>query len=224
MAKLQSGEKGSDEDIYDYVDIINEFSGFFFAGTDTTSHLTTLMLFYMERNSEVKRRVMEEVHSVVHSNKDITNDNLQKLKYLEAVRNETQRIYGPGTGILPRRATVEHLLGKVLIPKDTLIGLDLAPNNYNPVYYKNPDEFNPDRWLNDELTKVHPYLFIPFSSGQRNCIGQHLARLEAKIMASKFLNRYDYIWENAETMRLKRKFLVAPESTQIKVTVRKDID
>lgn len=36
MAKLQSGEKGSDEDIYDYVDIINEFSGFFFAGTDTT--------------------------------------------------------------------------------------------------------------------------------------------------------------------------------------------
>lgn len=136
------------------------------------------------------------------------------------MRNETQRIYGPGSGILPRQAVVEHKLGGVTIPKDTLVGLEMAANNFNPVYYKNPHEFRPERWLNDELEKVHPYMFIPFSSGQRNCIGQHLARIEAKIMVSKFVKHYEYHVDDIQNMKLKRKLLVAPENPVAKVVVR----
>lgn len=140
------------------------------------------------------------------------------------MRNETHRLYGPGNTIFPRKAVKEHYLGKVLIPEGTLLELDFCPNNYNPVYYKEPEEFRPERWLNGELTKLNPFVLIPFSSGQRNCIGQHLARIEAKIMASKFLVRYDYVWKNAQTMKLKKKLMVTPESTLVQVAIRENIN
>jgi len=33
----------------------------------------------------------------------------------------------------------------------------------------------PERWLEDK--KIEPYTFVPFSGGERNCIGQYLARI-----------------------------------------------
>lgn len=86
---------------------------------------------------------------MIRSDADINDDNLSKMKYLEAVRLETHRLYGPGLGILPRRAVVDHMIGTVQIPQDTLVGIELAANNFNPAYYKEPDEFRPERWLND---------------------------------------------------------------------------
>lgn len=113
LANQHSRQNGSNEDVYESIDIINEFTGFFFAGTDSTylpplfsSHLAALMLFYLERNPTVKMKAIEEVHSIIHSSKDVTNENLQKLPYLEGVRNETQRMYGPGNNIFPRLSTV----------------------------------------------------------------------------------------------------------------------
>lgn len=62
----------------------------------------------------------------------------------------------------------------------------------DPQYFSNPDEFNPDRFIAiDETT--NPYVFIPFSAGSRNCIGQKFALLEIKSTISKILRHYELI-------------------------------
>jgi cytochrome P450 len=51
-------------------------------------------------------------------------------------------------------------------------------------------DFKPERFNAENISKVHPYAYIPFSGGQRNCPGSKYANLVIKIFLSKFLMKY----------------------------------
>lgn len=86
------------------------------------------------------------------------------------------------------------------------INIGIVENAYNEKYYEKSFQFLPQRWLSTNSLSKDPYTFIPFSSGSRNCIGQHLALLETKIVIAKLISKYivtlpqDYI--HIMTLRL----------------------
>lgn len=63
------------------------------------------------------------------------------------------------------------LSGSCTIPEGAGCLLGVFYAHRNPKFWKDPLKFDPDRFLPEEVAKRHPYSWIPFSGGPRNCIG-----------------------------------------------------
>jgi len=172
-------------------DIIDEFFTFIGAGVDTTGHLFTMCLYSLMRHPELAEGLRQE-REKLYNTKNPDHESLKNMDLLTAFIKECLRMYSPVPAPMPMEAIKTHKLGQYTIKEGTIIRPDYFFNNFNERYFKDPYKFDPSRWFEKEVQALDPYVFIPFSSGSRNCIGQHLAMIEAKIMLCEFLNRFDY--------------------------------
>jgi cytochrome P450 len=85
-------------------------------------------------------------------------------------------MFGPANGLFFRKTTEDNYLKDVPIRKGTIVSTQPRGNHYSPKYFKDPNEYRPERW-ESECEGIHPYAFMGFSSGMRTCIGKHLAHL-----------------------------------------------
>eukprot|EP01017_Pseudomicrothorax_dubius_P037469 TRINITY_DN5494_c0_g1_i2.p1 TRINITY_DN5494_c0_g1~~TRINITY_DN5494_c0_g1_i2.p1 ORF type:complete len:149 (-),score=13.88 TRINITY_DN5494_c0_g1_i2:136-582(-) len=118
------------------------------------------------------------------------------MKYTHAVLKEVLRLQTPAPLLFDREAVKDCKIGDINVKKGTRINIPILALNMDPRVFPDPWEFRPERWVAEENSRdleLHPFRYIPFSAGQRNCIGQHLAILEGKIVIWHLLKSFSKI-------------------------------
>ena len=100
-----------------------------------------------------------------------TMNDAAQLKYMECCIKETLRLFPPAPNFA-RQMSEDTQLGDYKIPAGTTVTLQLVAHHRNQEFFPDPHTFNPDRFHVDQSAGRHPYAFIPFSAGPRNCVGQ----------------------------------------------------
>lgn len=213
LLQAQSNEKG---DKFSDEEILHEFITFFFAGMDTTGHLLTMATYFFAKQSEkVQRAVMKEANELSQAGINITSDLINKSEVIHAFLKETLRLASSAMLLFPREITADMQLEDLVIPKGTMMNVSFVTNNYNPKYHPDPYRFNMNRWIQghadfEDAAQKNPFIATPFSAGPRNCIGQHLAMIEGKIIWSIFLSAYNFTVPAGYEMHYKLGMLYEP--------------
>ena len=98
------------------------------------------------------------------------------------------------------------------IPSECTVIMHIYRVHRNPDQFPNPEKFDPDNFLPERVAKRHPYAYIPFSAGPRNCIGQKFAMLEMKTMLSHILRHYRLrSVDNRDTVNLMMELVLKAE-------------
>lgn len=144
--------------------IFDEIITLFLAGQETTTNALVFLVHCLDNHPKYKEQVLNE-------------DN--PLQW-EHIINEVLRLYPPVWAV--SRETLNHdNIVTHKISKGTTVFLSIYAIQRHPKYWENPNDFKPERFLNDYPKQA----FIPFGIGPRMCIGNHFSMLEMKIIADK---------------------------------------
>ncbi|KAJ7158318.1 cytochrome P450 [Mycena crocata] len=181
----------------DDTELIGNVFLFMFAGHETTAHTLAATLGFMAIHDEIQEEVLEQIISVVGTDRDPQYEDYSKLDKVLAVFYEAARMF-PAGHVLIREATEDTVLKvpnpvgeegskTIPIPKGTQVTVDMIGVQYNPRYFENPEEYKPSRWYG---LPPDSEMFTAFSVGPRACIGRRFATVEALCFLSFFLREW----------------------------------
>lgn len=174
-------------------DIQFQLDNFAFAGHDTVSNAIAFVLICLANYQDIQQRVRAEINEVIGNDEDqICSEHLAKFPYLEMVIKETLRIFPP-VPITGRHLYEPFTTGDYVIPKGTDVWLNYYALHRNPTHWPEPERFDPERFSAENSTGRHPFAFVPFSGGLRNCIGQRYAKAFMKIIVTQIVRQFEIV-------------------------------
>jgi benzoate 4-monooxygenase len=175
-------------------EIVGEVCAIIDAGADTTAIALTQILELLIRHPQHLKTLREEVKTIMEPDQVVASyDAAKSLPFLKACLDEAMRIIPPTSAGLPRRTPPEgaEILGE-WIPGNTSVSMPIYTAHHDPTIFRDPEAFNPHRWLDrDERKRMESY-FIPFSTGGRGCIGRNISYLEQTVVLASLVHRYDF--------------------------------
>ena len=140
------------------------------------------------------------------------------------VYHEVLRMNGPLPVHSPR-ISPGKVIGGYAIPKGTRVGNLIYATHMSSDVFPEPEKFIPERWQCP--TPEMNLAFRPFSTGTRNCIGMHLAKVQLLLTLCSIYQKYDLTLDSsmtAEMMIPSDYGPMAPRSKTVLFHVRKCID
>ncbi|RDX61750.1 hypothetical protein CR513_59992, partial [Mucuna pruriens] len=166
------------------------------AAIETTLWSMEWAIAELVNHPSVQSKIREEISKVLKG-EAVTESNLHELPYLQATVKETLRLHTPIPLLVPHMNLEEAKLGGYTIPKESKVVVNAWWLANNPAWWKNPEEFRPERFLQEECAtdavaggKVD-FRFVPFGVGRRSCPGIILALPILGLVIAKLVSSFE---------------------------------
>ncbi|KAI8492614.1 hypothetical protein Bbelb_296550 [Branchiostoma belcheri] len=194
----------------------------FFTGAETSSTCLRWAVFLMAVFPHVQARIHRELDAALGPHGEVSLDKRAQLPYLEATISEvvsskhfrkcatkdsrlrgysipenTQKAkkcranYRPCSSVFVKYPDVTHsrdFMGGPNVP----ILVNLWSVHMDPKHWQDPDQFNPERFLNPEGTTKLPEAFKAFGLGRRLCFGEQMARMEIFLFFAILMRHFTF--------------------------------
>lgn len=163
------------------------------AGSDTTSVSADWTIAELLRQPELVCRLQAELDNVVGKDKFVTEADVLKLPYLQAVVKESLRLHPPAPLGIPHCSTEACKVMSYDIPAGTTALVNIWAINRDPKQWPDPLRFNPDRFVDLDISVFgSAYNLLPFSSGRRGCPGMLLGLTMVQLIVANLIHSFDF--------------------------------
>lgn len=110
------------------------------------------------------------------------------------------------------------------LKKDTLVMIPIYAIHHDPQYYPEPEKFDPERFSIAETNTRHPFAFLPFGEGPRNCIGLRFGMMQAKIGLATMVRNFELNSIDDQPMVISNKATILSIDGGLWLNIRKITD
>ena len=178
-------------------------------GFDTTSTTLSFSAYELALNPDIQEKLRNEILTVHNrlDGKDLTYEELLKMKYLDQFVSEILRKWPPAPGI--ERVCVKDFTfdlngNNVTIPKNHSVMIPVVGWHQDESYFPNPEKFDPERFSDENVKNQNLNAYAPFGIGPRNCIGSRFALMDVKTVLYQMLLNFNF--EVTEKTQIPFKF------------------
>jgi cytochrome P450 len=207
-ARDEQGEGMSDVELHD------ELMTLLVAGHETTATALSWALYWIHSIPSVREQLLAELDDL---GTDADPGAIAKLPYLDAVCQETLRIYPVAMITFPRIATSPVRVMDRQFDPETLFAPCIYLLHHREDIYPNPKQFRPERFLERQYS---PYEFLPFGGGNRRCIGMALAQYEMKLAIATIVSQLRLELATSQPVKPMRRGITLAPSANLKLVAR----
>ncbi len=173
-------------------EISDQLLTFLLAGHETTATALTYAWWLLAADNDARATLDRELDAVCDG-RDPTIGDLRSLSVTEAIAREALRLYPP-LPFLHREPHDPVTIGGYRIESGTTVQLNMYGIHRDDRWWTAPDQFRPDRWLDDDRSTVidgdrPEYAYFPFGGGPRHCIGMRFAMTELQLSLATIARR-----------------------------------
>ncbi|KAK9118907.1 hypothetical protein Scep_017000 [Stephania cephalantha] len=166
-------------------------------GTDTSSSTIEWALAEPIRHPHILARAQQELDSVVGRDRLVSDSDLSRLTYFQAIMKETFRLH-PSTPLsIPHMSRETCEVNGYSIPKGSTLLVNVWAIARDPSIWSDPLEFRPERFLPGGAqanvdVKGNDFELIPFGAGRRICAGMSLGIRMIQLVVATLVHGFDW--------------------------------
>jgi len=156
---------------------------------NASDFIVTCALYQLSLQPEWAQALRQEFDAVLGDRPYPIKDDFPRLVNTTCFMKEVFRKYPVAMAVMRRTGALIEVGGES-IPAGAEVIILIYALHHHPDFWEDPETFDPLRWRSEPMPRA-PYSYIPFLSGQRQCVGRRLAEMNFILILHALLRHFD---------------------------------